>query len=163
MVRQSKFLISYLSEVVEFIRILTTQKLITGEQKILTGKNLGRVFNSRCVRASLCHAITLVTKKQSNVKLKTQPKQVLGSQLSRSLLIPMVVFTTTSIFFKTYKWPQWTRVLPYTRRERLTFVKHSSLLGPIVSYKGNSVVNMALAYRGATALIIVVYMQRYMT
>jgi len=44
----------------------------------LTGWNLGRVFNSRLGCAWMCHSIAYITK-QSNVKLKTSPKQFLGS------------------------------------------------------------------------------------
>jgi hypothetical protein len=44
----------------------------------LTGPNLGRVFNSRLGRACICRAIARITK-QSNVKLRTRPKQLLGS------------------------------------------------------------------------------------
>jgi len=44
----------------------------------LTGRNLGRVFNCRLGRACIGHAIVHVTK-QPNLKLKTRPKQLLGS------------------------------------------------------------------------------------
>jgi hypothetical protein len=44
----------------------------------LTGLNLGRVFNSRLGRACIGHAIVHITK-QPNLKLKTRPKQLLGS------------------------------------------------------------------------------------
>jgi hypothetical protein len=44
----------------------------------LTGQNLGQVFNSRLGRACICHAIACMTKRP-NLKLKTQPKQLLGS------------------------------------------------------------------------------------
>jgi hypothetical protein len=45
----------------------------------LKGWNLGRVFDSRCGRASECHdAITLIIK-QPDLKLKTWSKQLLGS------------------------------------------------------------------------------------
>ncbi len=41
------------------------------------GRNLGRVFNSRLGRAWICRSIAYITK-QSNLKLKTRPKQLLG-------------------------------------------------------------------------------------
>jgi hypothetical protein len=44
----------------------------------LTGQNLGQVFNSRLGRACTCHAIEHITKRP-NLKLKTWPKQLLGS------------------------------------------------------------------------------------
>ena len=44
----------------------------------LTGRNLGQVFNSRLGRACIGHAIVHIAK-QPNLKLKTQPKQLLGS------------------------------------------------------------------------------------
>jgi hypothetical protein len=43
----------------------------------LTGLNLDRVFNSRLGRACIDQAIVHITK-QPNLKLKTQPKQLLG-------------------------------------------------------------------------------------
>jgi hypothetical protein len=46
----------------------------------LTGLNLGRVFHSRLGCACIGHAIVHITK-QPNLKLKTQPKQLLGSLL----------------------------------------------------------------------------------
>ena len=47
----------------------------------LTGQNLGQVFNFRLCRACCTHhAIVLITK-QPNLKLKTEPKQLLGSLL----------------------------------------------------------------------------------
>jgi hypothetical protein len=46
----------------------------------LTGQNLGRVFNSRLGRACMFRAIAYITK-QPNLKLKTWPKQLLGSLL----------------------------------------------------------------------------------
>jgi hypothetical protein len=46
----------------------------------LTGQNLGRVFNSRLGRACMGHAIVRITK-QPNLKLKTWPRQLLGSLL----------------------------------------------------------------------------------
>jgi hypothetical protein len=51
---------------------------------------------------------------------------------------PGIVFTTL-IFFVTYHWTQQARVLHYTRLERLARDKHSSLLGPFVSYEENEV------------------------
>jgi hypothetical protein len=44
----------------------------------LTGQNQGRVFNSRLSRACIGYAIVHITK-QPNLKLKTRPKQLLGS------------------------------------------------------------------------------------
>jgi len=44
----------------------------------LTGRNLGRVFNSRLGHACICHAIACITRRP-NLKLKTRPKQFLGS------------------------------------------------------------------------------------
>ncbi len=46
----------------------------------LTGQNLGWVFHSGLGRAYIGHAIVETTK-QLNLKLKTQPKQLLGSLL----------------------------------------------------------------------------------
>ncbi len=46
----------------------------------LTGQNLGQVFNFRQGCTFVCYAITLITK-QSCLKLKTWPKQLLGSLL----------------------------------------------------------------------------------
>ncbi len=39
------------------------------------------------------------------------------------------------IFFVTYSWAQWVRVLHQTSMERLAKNKHSSLLDPFVSYE----------------------------
>jgi hypothetical protein len=44
----------------------------------LTGRNLARVFKSRLCRACKGHAIEHKTKRP-NLKLKTRPKQLLGS------------------------------------------------------------------------------------
>ncbi len=44
----------------------------------LTGQNLGQVFNSRLGRACICRGIAYITKRP-NLKLKTRPKQLLGS------------------------------------------------------------------------------------
>jgi hypothetical protein len=44
----------------------------------LTGQNLGRVFNSRLGCACIRNVIVHITK-QPNLKLKTWPKQLLGS------------------------------------------------------------------------------------
>ncbi len=41
------------------------------------------------------------------------------------------------IFFITCHWTKLARVLHYTRLERLAWDKHSSLLGPLVSYEEN--------------------------
>jgi hypothetical protein len=43
------------------------------------------------------------------------------------------------MFFITYKWAQWARVLHYTRLERFATDKRSSLLGPPVSYEESEV------------------------
>ncbi len=45
---------------------------------MLTGQTVGRVFNSRLGRVSICGAIAYITKWVS-LKLKTQLKQLLGS------------------------------------------------------------------------------------
>ena len=50
-----------------------------GQLKI-TGQKLGLVFHSRLGRACIGHAIVHITK-QPDLKLKTQPKQLLGSLL----------------------------------------------------------------------------------
>jgi hypothetical protein len=44
----------------------------------LTGQNLGRVFNSRSDCMSATHLFCYEAK-QTNLKLKAQPKQLLGS------------------------------------------------------------------------------------
>ncbi len=44
----------------------------------LTGRNLGRVFDSRLSRACIGRANVHITK-QPNLKLKTRPEQLLGS------------------------------------------------------------------------------------
>jgi hypothetical protein len=46
----------------------------------LKGLNLDRVFHSRLGRACIGHAVVHITK-QPNLKLKTEPKQLLGSLL----------------------------------------------------------------------------------
>ncbi len=55
----------------------------------LTRQNLGRVFNSRLKRACICHAIACRTKRP-NLKLKTRPKQLLGS-LPLAFVLPNTV------------------------------------------------------------------------
>jgi hypothetical protein len=52
----------------------------------LTGQNLGRVFHSRLRRTCIGHAIVHITK-QPNFKLKTGPKQLLGS-LPLAFMLP---------------------------------------------------------------------------
>ncbi len=52
----------------------------------LTGLNLGRVFHSRLGRACIGHEIVHLTK-QPNLKLKTWPKQLLGS-LPLAFMLP---------------------------------------------------------------------------
>ncbi len=44
----------------------------------LTGQNLGRVFNSRLERVCIYCTSACMTKRP-NIKLKTEPKQLLGS------------------------------------------------------------------------------------
>ncbi len=56
----------------------------------LTGQNLGRVFNSRLGCAWICRSIAYVTK-QSNLKFKTRPKQLLGSLLT-AFALPSVAY-----------------------------------------------------------------------
>jgi hypothetical protein len=48
------------------------------EKRMLIGQTEGQVFNSRLGRVSICGAIAYITK-QVNLKLKTWPKQLLGS------------------------------------------------------------------------------------
>ncbi len=43
------------------------------------------------------------------------------------------------IFFITYVWAKWARVLHYSRLEKLIRDKHSMLLNPIISYEENEV------------------------
>ncbi len=43
------------------------------------------------------------------------------------------------IFFVTYEWAQYVSVQNYARLEGLGMDKHSSLISPFVSYKGNTV------------------------
>jgi hypothetical protein len=58
----------------------------------LIGRNLGRVFDSRLGHACKGHAIEHVTK-QPNLKLKTRPKQLLGSLVSfRTLRLQCLTF-----------------------------------------------------------------------
>ncbi len=52
----------------------------------LAGQNLGRVFNSRLSCACIDHAIVCITK-QPNLKVRTQPKQLLGS-LALAFVLP---------------------------------------------------------------------------
>jgi hypothetical protein len=56
-----------------------------------TGQNLGRVFNSRLGRAGICCAISYITKRP-NLKLKTQPKELLGS-LPLAFALPALTMT----------------------------------------------------------------------
>jgi hypothetical protein len=51
----------------------------------LTGRNLGRVFNSRSGRVQLHLSET----EQPNLKLKTRPKQLLGS-LPLDIAVPVL-------------------------------------------------------------------------
>ncbi len=51
-----------------------------------TGHNLGRVYNSKLRHSSECHAIAYITE-WPNLKLKTRPKQLLGS-LPLSFTLP---------------------------------------------------------------------------
>jgi hypothetical protein len=57
----------------------------------LTGRNLGRVFNSRLGHACMDHAIVHITK-QSYIKLKTRPKQILGS-LPLAFVLPGIAYS----------------------------------------------------------------------
>ncbi len=43
------------------------------------------------------------------------------------------------IFFEAYEWAQLVRALYYTSLEKLAIDKHSSLLGPLVSYEETKV------------------------
>ncbi len=56
----------------------------------------------------------------------------------RKFYDPGTAFTTI-YFIITYEWVHRVRVLHYTRLERLDWDKHSSLLGPFVSYRANEV------------------------
>jgi hypothetical protein len=56
----------------------------------LAQQNLGRVFSSSCGRACVCRAITLIVK-QLNLKLKTQPEQLL-SDLMLAFVLPKEKF-----------------------------------------------------------------------
>jgi hypothetical protein len=57
----------------------------------LTGRNLGRVFHSRLCHTCIGHAIVHITK-QPNLKLKTRPKQLLGS-LPLAFALPARVYS----------------------------------------------------------------------
>jgi len=67
------------------------------DQLKLTGRNRGRVFNSRHGRACICRAIAYVTK-QPNLKLKTQPEQLLGS-LPLAFALPSLSLKTAARLF----------------------------------------------------------------
>ncbi len=56
----------------------------------LTGRNLGRVFNSRLGCAWIRRSIAYITK-QSNLKLKTRPKQLLG-YLPIAFALPAIAY-----------------------------------------------------------------------
>jgi hypothetical protein len=62
-------------ESVQSILVLEVQSI---DKLKVTGLNLGRVFNSRLGRACIGRAIVHITK-QPKLKLKTRPKQLLGS------------------------------------------------------------------------------------
>jgi len=63
----------------------------------LTGQTLGRVFNSRNVCKNNNSALML-TRSKTNLKLKTQPKQLFG-YLPRDIALPGVLhFTSTDMF-----------------------------------------------------------------
>jgi hypothetical protein len=64
-----------------------------GQRLKLRGQNLGRVFNSRLYRGCVCCAIAYLTK-WTSLKLKIQPKQLLGS-LPLAFALPAY-----KIFFK---------------------------------------------------------------
>jgi hypothetical protein len=51
----------------------------------IKGQNLGRVFNSRYDRACVCYEMTIKAK-LPNLKLRTQPNQLLGSLVRFSVL-----------------------------------------------------------------------------
>jgi hypothetical protein len=53
----------------------------------LTGQNLGRVFNLRCVYAFIVLCASFTTTKLANLKLKPQPKQLLVSLPLRCLVL----------------------------------------------------------------------------
>ncbi len=55
----------------------------------LTERNLGRVFNSRLGHACISRAMAYITK-QPNLKMKTWPKQLLGS-LRLAFMLPIFV------------------------------------------------------------------------
>ncbi len=61
-----------------YTKLLTTILLPFLVKLKLTGQNLSRVFNSRLGRACINRAVANITK-QPNIKLKTRPKQLLGS------------------------------------------------------------------------------------
>jgi hypothetical protein len=65
------------------------------------------------------------------------------SKLDRSSLsrIPEAVFTTHQ-FLHSLVWVQQAKALRHTRLESHAWDKHSSLLGPFVSYEKNCVVSM---------------------
>jgi hypothetical protein len=59
---------------------------LTMDKLNLKGQKLGRVFDSRLGRAWICHAIAYITERH-DLKLKTRPKQLLGSlQLTIALI-----------------------------------------------------------------------------
>ncbi len=62
----------------------------------LARRNLGQVFNYRLGHAWIGHAIVLITK-QPNLKLKTQPKQLLGS-LPLAFALPRCSLETLKAF-----------------------------------------------------------------
>ncbi len=45
------------------------------DKRNLTGQNLGRVFNSICWRACMCHAVTLITR---TTQLKVENSVITG-------------------------------------------------------------------------------------
>jgi hypothetical protein len=57
----------------------------------LTEQNLGGVFNSRLGCACICHGVVHKTK-QPNLKLKTRPKELLGS-LPLAFALPALTMT----------------------------------------------------------------------
>jgi hypothetical protein len=74
------------------------RKDLTKDKLKLTGRNLGRVLNSRLRCACMCHAISYITKRP-NLKLKTQPEQLLGS-LTLAFALPATTYYFLLIFCK---------------------------------------------------------------
>ncbi len=98
----------------------------------------------------MCHLITLITK---TTYLKVENLEGEGRRIFLYFLLLVLhlpklpksqnanngSYSQHFIFFVTCEWVQQARVLQYTRLERLARDKHSSLLGPFVSYEENGV------------------------